>query len=100
LRTTNTRQAIDALFSVGLLSRADHERLRDAYHFLRRVIDAMRMVRGASRDLSVPPQSSTDFESLARRLGYGVPINRLHEDVTRHSQVVMELVRLYSKNRK
>lgn len=100
LRTTNTRQAIDALFSVGLLSRADHERLRDAYHFLRRVIDAMRMVRGASRDLSVPPQSSADFESLARRLGYGVPISRLHEDVTRHSQVVTELVRLYSKNRK
>ncbi len=96
LRTTNTHEALDALRQVGELTAADHERLCAAYHFLRRLIDALRMVRGEARDLTVPPAGSADLESLARRLGYGPQTQRLRDDLTRHAQAVTDLVRAYS----
>ncbi len=96
LRTTNTRETLDALLSVGVLTAADHGRLSDAYNFLRRLIDSLRMVRGDARDLTVPPLPSADFESLARRLGYGAHTRRLHDDLTRHTQAVTDLVRSHS----
>ena len=96
LRATNTHEALDALRQVGALTAADHERLCAAYHFLRRLIDALRMVRGEARDLTVPPFGSADFESLARRLGFGPQTQRLHDDLTHHTQAVTDLVRAYS----
>ena len=38
--------------------------------FLRRVIDALRIVRGDASDLVLPPAHSEEFKSLARRLNY------------------------------
>ena len=99
LRTTNTREALDALMAVGVLTASDHDRLSDAYHFLRRMIDSLRMVRGDARDLAVPPLYSADCESLARRLGYGAHTRRLQEDLTRHAQAVTDLVRSHSQSR-
>ena len=96
LRATNTHEALDALRQVGALTAADHERLCAAYHFLRRLIDALRMVRGEARDLTVPPADSADLESLARRLGFGPQTQRLHDDLTHHTQAVTDLVRAYS----
>ena len=96
MRTTNTHEALDALRQVGALTAADHERLCDAYHFLRRLIDALRMVRGEARDLTVSPSGSADLESLARRLGFGPQTQRLRDDLTRHTQAVTDLVRAYS----
>ncbi len=96
LRATNTHEALDALRQVGALTAADHERLCAAYHFLRRLIDALRMVRGEARDLTVPPAGSADLESLARRLGFGPQTQRLHDDLTHHTQAVTDLVRAYS----
>ena len=96
LRTPNTHEALDALRQVGALTIVDHERLCAAYHFLRRLIDALRMVRGEARDLTVPPAASADFESLARRLGVGPQTQRLRDDLTLHTQAVTDLVRAYS----
>ena len=97
LRTTNTHEALDALKHVGAVTATDHERLCAAYNFLRRLIDALRMVRGDARDLTMPQQNSADWESLARRLGCGPNTQRLQEDLALHSQAVSDLVRTYSK---
>ncbi len=99
LRTTNTRNALNALQGAGVLTETEHERLSDAYQFLRRLIDSLRMVRGDARDLTVPPLHSADFDSLARRLGYGAHPRRLQDDLTRHARAVTDLVRSFSQSR-
>lgn len=88
LRTPNTRDALRALEAVGLVP--DRRPLRDAYRFLRRLIDALRMVRGNARDLTVPPVESDQFEFLARRLGYADRSALLAADLQRHASVVRE----------
>jgi glutamate-ammonia-ligase adenylyltransferase len=88
LREPNTREALRALEQCGLI--ADRRPLRDAYRFLRRLIDALRMVRGNARDLAVPPAESDQFEFLARRLGYGPNIAALQQDLSTHTAVVLQ----------
>ena len=94
LRATNTRQAMAALTESGVLSEDVHQKLRNAYIFQRRLIDALRMVRGDARDLTVPASDTEEFEFLARRLGYGDELTKLSDDIERHSQTVVDLGRL------
>jgi len=91
LRLTNTREAIAALAEAGILSPDDHPGLRDAHVFLRRLINALRMVRGNAKDLTVPPPDSEAFAFLARRLNYGNDLSRLQDDLRRHTTYVQEL---------
>ncbi|MCS6897488.1 MAG: hypothetical protein NZM29_05890 [Nitrospira sp.] len=70
LRTPNTLQALGALIDSGLIPRAAGEELRRAYLFLRMLIDGLRMVRGNTKDLVLPPPDSDEFVFLARRVGY------------------------------
>lgn len=70
LRTPRTRDALDALSSVGVLDRQECAQLSTAYGFLRRLINALRMLRGSARDLFLPPIDSREFGHLARRMGY------------------------------
>ncbi len=91
LRLTNTRQAMKALATAGFLAQDDYERLREAHIFLRRLINALRMVRGNARDLTVPPAESEEFAFLARRLEYGNDWGRLSEDLARHTACVQEM---------
>ena len=93
LRVTNTRIAMDELRRVGVLSFSDHRALRDAYGFFRQLIDALRMVRGDARDLTVPASPGDDFQFLARRLGYGSSPSRLQKDISTHVEAVNDLVR-------
>ena len=93
LRITNTRDALETLLRLKLLDEAAYRRLSDAYAFLRNVIESLRMVRGDARDLAVPPSNSADFESLARRMGYGGNWQRLQDDLARHTQSVLDAVR-------
>ena len=72
----------------------DATRLRAAYVFQRNLIDALRIVRGHARDLTVPSAESEEFLFLARRLGYGSEVERLKEDLERYSQTVRQLGRL------
>ncbi|MEZ6052232.1 MAG: glutamine synthetase adenylyltransferase [Planctomycetaceae bacterium] len=94
LRTPNTREALKALEAHGVISTEDRIRLRDAYRFLRQVIDALRMVRGDARDLTVPPIDSEEFEFLARRLGYREQLQKLLSDIEHHTTQVIELSKL------
>ncbi len=91
LRLTNTREAMIRLADVGLLSRSDFARLLAAHKFLRRLINALRMVRGHAKDLTVPPTDSDDFAFLARRLNYGDDTAGLQQDLTMHTDNVQKI---------
>jgi glutamate-ammonia-ligase adenylyltransferase len=91
LRLTNIRDAMSVLANAGILSPEDYAQLRRAHTFLRWLIDALRMVRGNARDLTVPPADSEGFAFLARRLRYGNDVTRLRDDLARHTTCVQEL---------
>jgi len=91
LRETNTGRALTTLAEAGILSTEQYTRLREALIFLRRLINALRVVRGNARDLSVPPADSEEFAFLARRLGYGDNLTQLHQDLLQHTSNVQEL---------
>lgn len=93
LRPTNTRAALRAIEAHGILTASERIRLRDAYRFLRRLIDALRMVRGDARDLTVPPANSDEFTFLARRLEYADSA-KLQLDLDFYPADVIELGRL------
>ncbi|MDB5106151.1 MAG: glutamate-ammonia ligase adenylyltransferase [Fibrobacteres bacterium] len=79
LREPNTEAALEALLEEGILDPAEFEKLYQGYVFLRRLINALRMVRGHSRDLMVPPRGSDEFLYLAKRMGY-LPTARFEPD--------------------
>ncbi len=70
LRTPRIHALLEALNRVAELDAQDAWELREAYDFFRRLINALRMLRGNALDLSLPPQGSTEYAHLARRLGY------------------------------
>jgi glutamate-ammonia-ligase adenylyltransferase len=94
LRTTNTLEALDVLAELGFIPDVDHDELRESYIFLRRLIDALRMVRGHAKDLTVPPPDSEAFEFLARRLGHGNDSARVQRNLNRSTECIQELTRL------
>lgn len=69
-RVTNTLEAIGRLTAGGHLSPARGEELAACYGFLRRLIDALRVVRGNAKDLTIPPPAAREFAYLAHRLGH------------------------------
>ena len=69
-RLPNTLEALEALRRLQIIREADYATLRDAYLFLRKLIDGLRIVRGDATDLVLPDEKSEEFKSLARRLGY------------------------------
>jgi glutamate-ammonia-ligase adenylyltransferase len=99
LRTPNTLIAAAELSRLGILSPDDESRLQEAYIFFRRLIDALRMVRGNARDLNSPPPGSEEFDFLARRLGYSGQASALKELMEFQMQNVTDLVRRYLPTR-
>ncbi|MDQ7030610.1 MAG: glutamine synthetase adenylyltransferase [Ardenticatenia bacterium] len=93
LRTPNTRTAMSVLAELGILGRQQYAHLREAYIFLRQLIEALRIVRGNADDLTVPPEESEEFAYLARRLGYGRHLADLRADLERYTGLVQELAR-------
>ncbi len=91
LRTPNTAEAMHRLAALRILSPEDYRRLREAHHFLRVLIEALRVVRGQAKDLTVPPRDSDAFAFLARRMGYGRNTAALWHDLTRHMNFVRDL---------
>ena len=91
LRVTNTGEAIARLAAAGVISAENGVRLGDALLFLHQLINALRMVRGNTRDLTVPAEESEEFAYLARRLGYGDDPNRLGVTISEHMTWVQRL---------
>ncbi|MBN1995665.1 MAG: glutamine synthetase adenylyltransferase [Anaerolineae bacterium] len=91
LRLTNIGEAMQMLAETKILSPDDYVPLREAHIFLRRLINALRMVRGNAKDLTVPPPGSEEFAFLARRLHYERNLNQLQADLNRHLICVQEI---------
>jgi glutamate-ammonia-ligase adenylyltransferase len=83
---------MQALVAARILPAADYEPLHEALIFLRHLINALRMVRGNAKDLTVPAVDSEAFAFLARRLNYNnVEISHLWEDLIQHTEKVQEI---------
>ena len=95
LRQPNTLAALDSLNTLGLIGASEFQLLTEGYEFLRRLIDALRMVRGDARDLTVPPSDTDEFDYLARRLGYGTSTEQLCRDIESTSANVADLARTF-----
>jgi glutamate-ammonia-ligase adenylyltransferase len=89
LRTTNVLAAIGELHAAGILDAHDYDTFAGSYRFYRRLIDALRMVRGNAKDLTVPPTGSEEFRFLARR--FGEPSERLAATLERTQAQVPRL---------
>jgi glutamate-ammonia-ligase adenylyltransferase len=96
VRTPNTLTALEALHDTGRLTADEYQQLRQAYVFLRHLIDALRIVRGHARDLVLPSSDSEEFVFLARRMGYwdahGTTA-RLARDIRHHMQRAAHIYR-------
>ncbi len=90
LWTPNTSRAIAALEAAGRLTPERAEKLRSGYRFFRALIDALRVVHGHAKDLTVPPADSDEFLRLARRLHQPDP-DRLQADLDRMLDAVRGL---------
>ena len=70
LRVANTLDAIARLADGGYITREQAGEMEATYGFLRRLIDALRVVRGHAKDLTVPAVDSREFAYLVRRLRF------------------------------
>jgi glutamate-ammonia-ligase adenylyltransferase len=97
VRTPRIHAALEALAQAGILSPDESTRLLTAYDFLRRLINAMRMLRGSAKDLFLPAPAADEYAHLARRMGYAETetlsaAQRLHLDFETHTAVVRAFV--------
>jgi glutamate-ammonia-ligase adenylyltransferase len=70
IRVPTTLEALGHLRRLQIVRESDYRLLHSSYLFLRNVIDALRIVRGDASDLVLPDESTEEFKSLARRMGY------------------------------
>ena len=68
VRVPNTLTAIDRLHEIDVLTLSQHKGLSDAYRYLRRVENALRIVH--DRALDALPTNRAELNQLSRRLGY------------------------------
>ncbi|MEA1996954.1 MAG: hypothetical protein U9N45_04920, partial [Gemmatimonadota bacterium] len=93
VRCTGTRTALKALKHGGYITAGEFESLIQAHEFLRRLINALRILRGNARDLVIPRRNSEEFYFLARRMGYTTGgESKLEEDLVFHRSKVAGLV--------
>lgn len=90
VRVTNTLDAIARLAEGGHKSREWAEELGETYGFLRQIIDALRVVRGHAKDLTIPSIDSREYAYLARRLQYE-SVAQLQDAIARWMSVARSL---------
>ena len=93
IRVPHTMKALEKLCDARILTPEQSQDFIEAYQFLRKLIDALRMVRGNARDLAIPPIDSDEYEFLARRLEYADNPAGLLVEFEKHSAKVLELTR-------
>jgi glutamate-ammonia-ligase adenylyltransferase len=95
LRTPRLHEALDGLRRAAILSASEFEQLMLAYQFLRRLINAQRMLRGSAKDLFLPNEDSNELVHLARRMRYASddPGAELLSDFTKQTDAVKKFMR-------
>ena len=69
-RVSNTLEAITQLYRAEKMPQELARQLAETYGFSRRLIDALRVVRGHAKDLTIPDTDSREFAYLTRRLQF------------------------------
>ena len=93
LRTPSVHRALEELAGAGILAQLEAEQVSAAYDFYRRLINALRILRGSALDLYLPQPGAVEYGHLARRMGYRgesglTPAQRLHLELeTRRAAV-------------
>lgn len=99
LRAPNHVQLLENLLGQKLIRPTEFEKLYNAYAFQRRLINALRMVRGHAKDLVLPKQGSEEWTFLARRLGYAADreglFGRFESDLKDHFHSVSVFYNAY-----
>jgi glutamate-ammonia-ligase adenylyltransferase len=100
IRTCSIHAALNALKDNGFMNYEVHDRLTDAYRFLRELINGLRMLRGSALDLFLPDTGTPEFEHLARRMGYRyggaiTPAQQLYIDLETHMAAVRVFAEKY-----
>jgi glutamate-ammonia-ligase adenylyltransferase len=90
LRYTNTNKALKAIFNIKIISKSDFTKLNEAHIFLRKLIEALRIVRGSAKELTVPPTKSEEFAFLAKRLNY-YDTSDLWDDIVNYTDSVQKI---------
>lgn len=70
VRVTNTLEALSRLAEGRYLPADLARELRETYDVHRQLIDALRVVRGNAKDLTIPPDDSRELSYLAQRLRF------------------------------
>ena len=95
LRTPRLHDAMDSLRRAGILSAEEFEDLMGAYQFLRRLINAQRVLRGSAKDLFLPAKGSDELVHLSRRMRYPSDDSgaTLESDFRRHTERVRKFIK-------
>jgi glutamate-ammonia-ligase adenylyltransferase len=91
LRETNTIKALIQLKDENIISEENYKDLHEAYIFLIKLIESLRIVRGNAKDLTVPNPDSEQFYFLARRLEYRENTDALQNDIFKYTTLVSKL---------
>ncbi len=70
LRTPKINVALEELKNAGILDSGETNEIIESYHFFRKLINSLRMLRGSAEDLFLPRVDSDEYTHLARRAGY------------------------------
>jgi [glutamine synthetase] adenylyltransferase / [glutamine synthetase]-adenylyl-L-tyrosine phosphorylase len=90
IRTASTMQALDALQDASLIDHQDARWLRDGYRFVSELRNRLYLLR--HRDVDVLPNVHSQFETLARSMGYGRGgWQGLEEDRAKHARHVRQV---------
>ncbi len=69
-RTYSIQKALNALADAEIISTTERDAVTASYHFFRKLINGLRMLRGNAKDLDMPPRDSIEYQRLARRINY------------------------------
>jgi len=97
VRTGNTLIALKKLFFLGYISRYEYMDLKGAYIFFRKLINALRIVRGNAKDLVVKDDND-EKKYLAKRMGYVATtsvVDILDKDIEYYSKVAYSYYKRY-----
>ncbi len=70
LQTSRIHKALKDLSRLGIITNQQFDEIVEAYHFFRKLINGLRMLRGSAKDLFLPAENDDEYLHLARRMEY------------------------------
>ena len=100
MQVTSCIKIMEILLEQSIISPTTFEKLFNAYAFMRRIINALRLVRGNAKDMVLPNVESQEYAYLARKLQYNdtqsaSATSRLNRDLTKHMLQIHQFFHCY-----